>query len=110
LAEAFEALTPMGGVFALSGLIVSGLLLEEAGLKVVDAFGPTEFAGPIFDGGDAFAEGVGNVLMGAHLAQLKEGEEGVEGAGSFTGPPGEGDFGGRTGRILSIHGTEGNGF
>jgi hypothetical protein len=66
----------------------------------LEAFGPGIFAGPIFDGGQAFGEAVGDGLEGATVAEVKIGHESAEGArglagrGLKTGLAGRGEGGG----------------
>ena len=80
LAEAMEAAGPLASFLALAGGLVLGLLLQQAGVESQQAFAPAIFAGPVFDGGQAFAQFVGDGLVGAGLAELKEGQESGKGA------------------------------
>ena len=81
--------SPVGGLFLARSCPGFGLLLEEAGVKRLDAVAPSVFTGPLLGGAESLAELIGDGLEGACVAELKESEEGAEGAGRLAGGAGE---------------------
>jgi len=75
----------VGGLLLAGGEFDLSLLLEEAGVKRLDAFSPVVFAGPFPDRGRNLAEFVDDRLKGAGMAELEEGGEGAEGTRRFAG-------------------------
>jgi len=56
------ALSPVGSLPGMDGGSGGSLLFEKAGIERLKAFGPVIFAGPIFDGAEAFAKFIGDGL------------------------------------------------
>jgi hypothetical protein len=84
-AEAFESSRPIGGLFAEEFSMVLGLLLEKSGLERVKALNPIEPRGPIFEGGKALTDFIGDGLERARLAKIEPRHEGGVSAGSLAG-------------------------
>jgi len=80
---------PVCGVLAARGGFGLDLLLEESGVKGVNAFAPMVFGGPVFDGGMLLAQVFGNGRKGAIVAELQEGHESTEGTRGFAGKAGK---------------------
>ncbi len=84
-AEAAEAAGPIGGLLALEGGEVAGVLVNKAGVKGLKAIGPIVFGGPFLDGVKGFSELIGDRLMGGGVAEPDVSDEGGEGARGFAG-------------------------
>jgi hypothetical protein len=63
IAEAVESSSPIGGLLELPFGESGGLLLEETGVEGEEAVGPVVFTGPVSNGGEPFAEFIGDCLM-----------------------------------------------
>jgi len=89
IAEAVEASGPIGGLLELLFGESGGLLLKEPGIECEEAVGPVVSAGPVSNGGEPFAEFIGDRLMRAGVTELEPGDESAEGARGFSRETGE---------------------